>query len=479
MLEELIKRLQVLAEEYKVIRAQYTAPKTNPNPKAAPAPKEEPKTSNLDTKAPAPSPKISAPVGYKGKNLPADVLLVRQLLNKFGFGLAEVETYDLKLQTAIYDFQIKHCQMTTADLRETEQGRKFGWADQLISPSGSTWKTLSSGKSRGKVDESKFSPKQEPKPQSQPAKDEPSKNISVLITTYDIPYSVEIWTDVVKPKLLTNVENYHGITIKFPDFRQVYSLPTHTDQAGITVKNHKGEQIAFKNVKMRYNDTLTIEIKTAADVVEQYETFIKAKQWEGYPLAKALAYFTLKVNPVGRIADCIGNDRDIITGMRRSIGERVFGVVSGLVDLATLGKGSTAVKVVFALKGGIDLLAVGEVIPPNIADYAKDFVSLFNGGFAKDKLFDAVKEYAAEKIGEAALEQIFDKKTATIIVGFCKTVKTASKDWKKPEDVASNLADLRDAAGKVLDAAGLARSEENMREASEQIIKKYGIKTVK
>ncbi len=464
-LEQLKTRMSELANEYK--QWQIDTGRLKPAP---PAPV---------VGLPAP-PQISASVGYKGKNLPDDVRVVKSLLRKYGYALSEDEKYERATQNAIFDFQIKHCRMTSADLRETEQGKKFGWADQLISPNGRTWRILVSGKSLGKVDESQFTAKKPKVEQPIEPIERPSRNLTVTLTTQTIATRIEVWISARERHFEDPIESYHGGKFIFPKIDE--SLPRWVDKVAIHLLDKDGKNVLGKPkiVEMQYGDFLTIEVKTAPAVVEAFEAEFLAARWKGYEWQKVLAFFTVKVNPVGRIADSIAAHRDIFTGLNKTMAERVFGVATGVVDLISFGNGSIAVKLVFAAKAGIDLAVVGDVMPAEFAGFAKDLASLFSGAGAgeslKKVLLDAIKDYATEKISEKMLEEALGKEQASVVSGFCKLVSTSKKGWKKPEELASNIADIRDAAAKVLDGAGLVKSEENMLEAIQQIKEKYSPK---
>ncbi len=72
--------------------------------------------------------KITQSVGQGGKNEAADVLRVKQLLNKFGYNLPEDGTANAALNDAIKDFQRKYRGATNPDGR--------------VDPNGGTWGTL-------------------------------------------------------------------------------------------------------------------------------------------------------------------------------------------------------------------------------------------------------------------------------------------------------------------------------------------------
>ncbi len=108
MLEDLMARLKALSNDYKEITKTTTA-------NAAPAAKS-----------------ISAAVGEGGKNVPADVTLVQQLLNKnHGTSLATDGACGAKTIAAIKDFQLKKLGFPVPDGR--------------IDPNGKTWTALNGG----------------------------------------------------------------------------------------------------------------------------------------------------------------------------------------------------------------------------------------------------------------------------------------------------------------------------------------------
>jgi len=74
----------------------------------------------------SPTSKISASVGKGGKNKEADVLRVKQLLNKFGYKLEENGESDSALIAAIEDFQSKYRQMNNPDGRVDAGGGTWG-----------------------------------------------------------------------------------------------------------------------------------------------------------------------------------------------------------------------------------------------------------------------------------------------------------------------------------------------------------------
>jgi peptidoglycan hydrolase-like protein with peptidoglycan-binding domain len=76
----------------------------------------------------APNSAIKQSVGAGGKNDEADVLLVKKLLNKFGYKLTEDGKADAALTTAIKDFQTKYRGATSPDGK--------------IDPGGNTWSSL-------------------------------------------------------------------------------------------------------------------------------------------------------------------------------------------------------------------------------------------------------------------------------------------------------------------------------------------------
>ncbi len=76
----------------------------------------------------SPNSAIKQSVGDGGKNESADVLRVKQLLNKFGYKLAEDGNADAALTTAIKDFQTKY--------------RGSANPDGKIDPGGGTWNSL-------------------------------------------------------------------------------------------------------------------------------------------------------------------------------------------------------------------------------------------------------------------------------------------------------------------------------------------------
>jgi hypothetical protein len=87
----------------------------------------------------SPTAKISAPVGKGGKNEPQDVLLVKRLLSKFGYKLAQNGEADAALYSAIGKFQ--------SDYLPTAK------SDQRIDPGGQTWNTLIGiGRIKGSLD---------------------------------------------------------------------------------------------------------------------------------------------------------------------------------------------------------------------------------------------------------------------------------------------------------------------------------------
>src|SRR4051812_30440218 len=88
----------------------------------------------------SPTAKISASVGRGGKNEKQDVLLVKRLLSKFGYNLAQNGEADAALNSAIGKFQITYMPATKTD--------------QRIDPAGQTWNTLIGiGRVKGSLDE--------------------------------------------------------------------------------------------------------------------------------------------------------------------------------------------------------------------------------------------------------------------------------------------------------------------------------------
>ncbi len=145
-LEELKQRLLAVIDEYKKLKPQAaantTTPATNNKPAetkpAAPAnPAANAQAKPADTTAkPATvvaSKTLSGSVGDKGQNKPADVLLVKTLLNKFtpSFNLSDTKTNTLVGPTTIG--VIKKFQQEKAGLANP---------DGLISVGGKTWKVL-------------------------------------------------------------------------------------------------------------------------------------------------------------------------------------------------------------------------------------------------------------------------------------------------------------------------------------------------
>lgn len=106
----------------------------NPNPQQQTTPNQQtnpnPEQPNQQTNPQQPAAKtLSDSVGEKGKNNPADVTLVKTLLNKFGAGLDPANT---------------NCGPTTIAAIKKFQQEKAGFQnpDGLISPNGQTWKAL-------------------------------------------------------------------------------------------------------------------------------------------------------------------------------------------------------------------------------------------------------------------------------------------------------------------------------------------------
>jgi hypothetical protein len=88
----------------------------------------------------SPTAKISASVGKGGKNEMQDVLLVKQLLSKFGYSLAQNGKADTALNSAIGKFQTIYVPAAKTD--------------QRIEPAGQTWNTLIGiGRVKGSLDE--------------------------------------------------------------------------------------------------------------------------------------------------------------------------------------------------------------------------------------------------------------------------------------------------------------------------------------
>jgi len=88
----------------------------------------------------SPTARISASVGKGGKNEKQDVLLVKQLLSKFGYHLAQNSRADTELNSAIGKFQTAY----------VPAAKTF----QLIEPGGQTWNTLIGiGRIKGSLNE--------------------------------------------------------------------------------------------------------------------------------------------------------------------------------------------------------------------------------------------------------------------------------------------------------------------------------------
>ena len=97
-------------------------------------------STDADDQTFSPTAKISASVGKGGKNEKPDVLLVKRLLSKFGYDLAQNAEADAALNSAIGEFQSIYL--------------PGGKSDQRIDPAGQTWKTLIGiGRIKGSLNE--------------------------------------------------------------------------------------------------------------------------------------------------------------------------------------------------------------------------------------------------------------------------------------------------------------------------------------
>lgn len=479
VLEKLIQRIQALAQEYKAIRAQYAA-------------KNNADATTIPLSSPPPPPTISASVGYKGKNLPTDVLTVRKLLNNFGFGLKETDKYGLDLQTAIYDFQIKHCQMTTADLRKTEQGKKFGWADQLIAPDGTTWRILLSEKSRGQVDESKYTAKK--KEEAFDSQENPfvlpsakGRTISISATVKGIPRTVEIWTNVKEADAIYTIEDYRRAKVVFPDGISTSTL-SFDGSVSIVIKNKEGKELEVLEAEdrlslyMNREDTLSLSVLIDKGTLFSLQSKAQAESDEQYGFQQSLAYLTLKINPVGRIADSILHNKDILTGLKYTFLERVFGVCSAVVDIATLGMGATYAKAILVGCAGIDLAAYNFKIPKETAEELKDLLEILKGfktnALVKEALMTGFKDYIKDKTKEAALGAALGEDYGKIVLGKLKIYKAYKEQWKDPKQIIDNMSEMQNATKKILSGANLTSEKEHEKEAIRQVLAYLGVPIV-